>query len=317
MPKCLECGFVATRLQWTHFKYNCSGKFANGREYQAAYPRAELVDDELKKKACVTLNGLMRKYGTEEGQIRWENYKAKQAFTNSFEYKQQKYGWSEEDFEAYNKSRASTLENMIAKYGEEKGSVKWQLYCERQSYTNTLDYFVEKYGEEKGFSKYSEINLLKAHTIENVQRVHNCSMDDAKRILESRNLSVAFTSNLEKIIISEIEQRLRRKLQFTINTKQYCVWGNDKPNFYDIVDNNRAIEINGDYWHCNPNRYDPNYYHPTSQLLAEEIWIKDRQKIDLLLELRNIPTLVVWESEYIDNKKEVINKCIQWLQVEK
>ena len=29
MVKCLECGFESSRLQWTHFKYNCTGRFAN------------------------------------------------------------------------------------------------------------------------------------------------------------------------------------------------------------------------------------------------------------------------------------------------
>ena len=33
MPTCKECGFTASRLQWTHFKFNCTGKFNNGKEF--------------------------------------------------------------------------------------------------------------------------------------------------------------------------------------------------------------------------------------------------------------------------------------------
>jgi beta-mannanase len=50
MPKCLECGVEAQRLQWTHFKYKCTGKFKNGKEYQAAYPGSKVVDEELSQK---------------------------------------------------------------------------------------------------------------------------------------------------------------------------------------------------------------------------------------------------------------------------
>ena len=34
MIKCLECGFESSRLQWTHFKFNCTGRFNNGTEYK-------------------------------------------------------------------------------------------------------------------------------------------------------------------------------------------------------------------------------------------------------------------------------------------
>lgn len=50
MPKCLECGFESSRLQWTHFRYKCTGRFKNGTEYKKAYPNALLVDEEIAKK---------------------------------------------------------------------------------------------------------------------------------------------------------------------------------------------------------------------------------------------------------------------------
>lgn len=317
MPECLECGFTAPRLQWTHFKYKCTGRFSNGAEYKKAHPGAELVDEDLKKRASVTEAGLIKKYGNTEGKVRWESYRQKQANTNTREYKKEKYGWTDKQFGEYNKSRAVTLENMIAKHGEIDGAVKWQVYCERQAYTNTLDYFVSKYGKEAGKRHYNRINALKAHTLENVQRVHACTKQEAKDILEGRNVSALYTSNLEKDIIAELEQGLGVKLDYTINTKQYCVWGNDKPNFYDIVHNNKAIEINGDYWHCNPNKYNAEYFHPHAEETAKAIWDKDTQKNLLLENERNIPVLVIWESEYLQNKEEAIQKCIQWIQQEK
>ena len=60
MPKCLECGFEASRLQWTHFKYKCTGRFSNGREYKKVYPSALLVDKELAKNTAITKNNLIK-----------------------------------------------------------------------------------------------------------------------------------------------------------------------------------------------------------------------------------------------------------------
>lgn len=315
MPKCLECGFEAPRLQWTHFKYKCTGRFSNGKEYQQAYPGAKLVDDELAKRCRVTEELMIKKHGVVDGKKKWEGYRQRQAYTNSYEYKQKKFGWSKDEFDRYNKSRSMTLENMISRYGEVNGTIKWQEYCERQAYTNTEAYFIEKYGQSVGKQKYQQINALKAHTIENVQRIHNVDYFDAVRILESRP-TLGFSSNLELEIIDAIEEKIGM-LQYTIKTKQYCVYGNNKANFYDIVHNNRAIEINGDYWHCNPAQYPTNYFHKQSGLLAEDIWQRDFEKIKLIQAKRGIPVLIIWESEYLNNPKETIEKCIKWMHNER
>jgi micrococcal nuclease len=78
--------------------------------------------------------------------------------------KQEKYGITKEDFTRYNKSRATTLENLIHRYGEEEGAKKWDEYCKIQSYAgSSLKYFEEKFGEEEGVRKWVEINYLKSH----------------------------------------------------------------------------------------------------------------------------------------------------------
>ena len=158
MIKCQECGFVTNRLQWTHFKYKCSGSAKNIKDYLLLHPGAKLVSEELSKNTAVTLENLIKKYGNIEGQNRWANYKSKQATSNTFEYKKEKYGWTEEQFKEYNRSRAVTLEKMIEKYGEENGTIMWETYCERQAFTNTKKYFQEKYGEVTGSLKYFDIN---------------------------------------------------------------------------------------------------------------------------------------------------------------
>ena len=314
MPKCLECGFEAPRLQWTHFRYKCSGRFKNCQEYRDAYPGAKLVDNDLAAKTAITLENLIKKHGEIEGIKRWDEYRLKQARSNSFEYKKEKYGWTKEQFNEYNKSRAITLENLTKKHGEIEGTKRWIAYCERQAYTNTREYFVEKYGKEIGTEKYKEICKSKSHSIESIMLRTGCSYNKAiEKYKERKQSSNQYSSGLELEIINKIEDTLGISLDYSAKTKQYCIYANNKVNFYDIVHNMKAIEINGDYWHCNPKLYEANYYHSHSDNLAKDIWEKDRLKIEALEKERGIKTMIIWESEYKADPDGTIKRCIEWL----
>ena len=86
----------------------------------------ELFDEESIKPYLVenpvTLENMSRKYPRAEAEERYRIYIEKQRVKNTYEFKKQKYGWTEEQFNEYNKSRAVTLENCIKKHGEEKGT---------------------------------------------------------------------------------------------------------------------------------------------------------------------------------------------------
>jgi G:T-mismatch repair DNA endonuclease (very short patch repair protein) len=72
---------------------------------------------------------------------------------------------------------------------------------------------------------------------------------------------------------------------------------------------NLVIEYNGDYWHCNPEKYSSDYFHQVKQKTAQELWDYDRNKVDLII--RNGYNLeVVWESQLKKNPK-LINQIIK------
>jgi hypothetical protein len=311
---CKECGYETTRIQWTHLRYKCTGRFQSIKEYIDAYPDAPIVDPDLAKKTAVTKESLIAKYGEVQGNQKWEQYREKQRFSNTFEYKQKKYGWDRDKFDEYNRSRSITLENLIKKYGEVEGAIRWQNYCERQAYTNTEEYFIEKYGVEVGRRKYLSVNRMKAHTLENVIRVHGCNEDEAIDIISNRKINPTFTSKMEKDVILAVQNILGQDIEYSVLSKQYCVYGNNKANFYDIVHNNRCIEIYGDYWHCNPQKYVSNYYHQIIESTASDIWLRDQMKVQLITEKRKIPVLIIWESDIILDMKNTIERCVAWIQ---
>lgn len=312
MIKCLECGFETNRLQWTHFRYKCTGRFQNSQEYVKEYPGALLVDPALAKRTAVTESTLIKKYGKVEGTKRWNQYRQRQADVNSFEYKQKKYGWTKEQFDEYNKSRAVTLAGNIEKYGEEEGTKRWMNYCERQAYTNTLAYFVEKYGEKEGTKRYERVCSEKSHTAESVAARLGISLKDARLVLQSRQ-SVGFISEAERQFVLELEKYLGFSLKYSCLTTQYKVYSNNRLYVYDVVHGNRAIEFNGDYWHCNPKIYTEDFVNPTTQVLAKDAWAQDAEKIQVLLEEREIETLTVWDKDWQENKEETLKLCADWI----
>lgn len=271
--RCLECGAVKTRLQHTHFKNKCSGRFQSGKEYQQVHIGAEVVAPNLRKLTGGTLDNYIKLHGPVEGQRLWDEYKAKQAHSNTFEYKQEKHGWTEDQFNEYNLSRASTKENFIERHGEAEGTKKWKEYVERQAYTTTLEYFVEEYGEAEGTKKYNAFNKARFNVIVDGQ---------------SSGMELDF---LELLIDNVSGAGLGIKTQ--------CQVGNNSRLKFDAVwpHKRKALEFNGTNWHADPSRYTADQVIPFVNQTAQEIWNKDAAKIKLAEEA-GYSVFVVWQREF-------------------
>lgn len=63
-----------------------------------------------------------------------------------------------------------------------------------------------------------------------------------------------------------------------------------------IKDKNLVVEFNGDYWHCNPNKYKPDYFHKHKKKTAQQIWEDDSLRIENIKKL-GYNLIVVWESD--------------------
>jgi len=260
----------------------------------------------------VTLENLIKKYGKSEGTQRWHDYKSKQAYTNSFEYKKEKYGWSETQFNEYNQSRSQTLEKMIERHGETEGAAKWENYCLRQGYTNTKEYFISKYGIKHGTEKYLEINHKKTipHSPDLLAHQLAITKDEAVEIILARS-STYYSSKLELEFTTMLETEVG-KLDHKSEKDPYGIWSNDLNTYvvYDIKHKNCVIEFNGDYWHANPTIYaDTAIIRGKSAL---DIRHRDMLKLKTAQD-RGFSTLVVWEDEFRANKLETINKVKTWI----
>lgn len=77
----------------------------------------------------------------------------------------------------------------------------------------------------------------------------------------------------------------------------------------DILNTNKkiAIEYNGDYYHCNPRKWNPEDYNVIIKMTAKEKWNLDRCRKFELMRLGYI-IIVIWESDWKQNKEFLINK---------
>jgi hypothetical protein len=87
------------------------------------------------------------------------------------------------------------------------------------------------------------------------------------------------------------------------------VHGKHKWKFYDVKIDNILIEINGDYWHANPTKYNSNHVFtfPKYVTTASEIWDADKFKQDLAIN-NGYTFLCIWETEIKQNIDDVIKK---------
>lgn len=257
---------------------------------------------EDRKKYAMTREKMISKYGPEEGQKRWDKYCARQAETNTFEYKQKTYGWTQEKFDEFNASRAVTKENLIRRHGEEKGLAKWDAYCARQSETKSWPYMVKKYGIEKARA----INRSKAITLENMVRLYGET--------EGRKAYQKW-SDTTKFGVSNVSQECFDRMRPIITKSGYTCKYNDhlgeqaiqagnKTYFLDfyIPELKACVEFNGSVFHGDPRIFEDNEKcNPWApELTAKDMQDADAERYDLLLKEHGIKTYIIWELDYND-----------------
>jgi hypothetical protein len=69
---------------------------------------------------------------------------------------------------------------------------------------------------------------------------------------------------------------------------------------------NLIIEFNGDYWHCNPNKYHPDYFHPHKKKTSKQIWDEDIIRIDNIKKY-GYNLEIIWETDFIQNPNIIEN----------
>lgn len=312
---CEVCGRSFKRVTHKHLAHHS----LTLAEYSARYPSAQLISDTVRSKLSTNkLSAWIDRYGETEGTQRYNEYKQMLADKNTFEYKQQKYGWSKEEFDQYNADRATTRDNMIKRYGPIEGQVKWDAYRAKQAIAGcTIEWFMTQYGADCGKSMYDRVCRSKRHTLSNYIEKYGVDVGTSRYYKWLNRFSVTHyaSSKPEKELVQFL-QTIYDGTMYTHLTRQFCKWSHtmNRAVMYDVVipDKRIAVEFNGDFWHCNPSMYQSDYYHPVRKLLASQIWDIDRDKAQLLSQ-EGYRVITVWESDWSNNKHIIIDELTQCL----
>jgi hypothetical protein len=126
----------------------------------------------------------------------------------------------------------------------------------------------------------------------------------SKKLKETRRqgkIKSIIRSKKEKEIASQIKKmKYVVKESFKVDTKICDIY---------LPELNLIIEYNGDYWHCNPKKYDENFFNKSKNKTAKEIWEYDKNKIDLIRGY-GYNLEIVWESD-LKQDPSIINKIIK------
>jgi len=337
--------------QKTHKKYcdiaglefaNSICEYAKGLKKRASDMYA-IVDDILKYGGSLDWNGVLRlymeytsirakvserkmliRYGQVEGAIRWLQYRTKQAYSNSLEYKQSIHGWTEQDYISYNKSRAVTKVNLVNRHGELEGTRKWNEYIDRQAFAGCKkEYFIQKYGTDKGDQIYRELSIKKTIKIDNYIAKYGVAEGTRRYIhrWSGSAMSEYVHSNISQKMFWQLLERIPESKRYTVffAEKNYEYLFNHKDmhgvvfvDFY-CATTNKVIEFYGDYYHGNPRKYADDYYNTQIGKHVAAIHDSDNKRIDTLDALFGVETLVVWEYDWRKRPEEMIDKCLKFL----
>lgn len=121
-------------------------------------------------------------------------------------------------------------------------------------------------------------------------------LDFLKKIQSNNAIQNQANGKLKTAPISKAEKELKKILedlgyivepQFGIGSLKYDLY---------LVNHNIIIEYNGDYWHCNPNKYKSNYFNQKKNMYAWQLWDQDKRKKELA-EKNGHKLFIIWEAD--------------------
>jgi hypothetical protein len=267
-----------------------------------------------------TLEEYQKRYGIEDGYIRWKKRNDHQAYTSS-------------------------LLRYIDEYGEDAKNI-----IKKIKNNTSLTSFIERFGEEAGKKQYTEyINKLKLSSKRSIEYwINKCNgdLETAKILFKDFHNNTSLDKFIKKYgddlgkekYASWLISINGKKNQFYSKISQKLFWvlynelklSNEDTKFYELNEEqlfyknnniirvdfkykNKIIEFNGDYWHANPETYDSLELINGKE--AKNIWEKDEKRIEWL-KSSGYEVLIIWEKDYKKNTNLIIDNCKKFLLYE-
>lgn len=200
-------------------------------------------------------------------------------------------------------------------------------FGDKTIYNKAIDTWVEKYGVTNPNKSKLVRDKTKATCLDKYGYVASFMHPDIKRkCIESLNIngergsskiSVDFFKNVSDRFPNSISSKFKYSnhgdeliiKDFNNNTCYYLDFS------YVNKDIKFAIEFNGNYFHMNPTMYsenDPAPFCKDGTRTAKDIWDFDDHRKQVI-ESQGFKVLTVWEYDYLHDKENTINKCVNFI----
>jgi len=276
MIKCLECNRELKQISYKHLK-SCCGLTPS--EYKLKHPKAELYSEETKKAVA--------RSGADNG--RWKGGKP--------------LVYCELCGKKITGRGKSKLCVSCSKSGERNG-----FFNKKHSFETRLKMKEGAKHRDKTTYNYGHASPEKLREIAK-ERWANWSEEEREKYIQP--FIEAGLKHNKKSKNTKIEQKIASILdEMGIEFKQNAFIKNKNVDF--LIGNN-IIECYGDYWHCNPLKYNETYYHKNLHLTAAEKWDIDKKRVEVFKEM-GYNVLIFWEYDIHNKEKEierVIKECIK------
>lgn len=147
------------------------------------------------------------------------------------------------------------------------------------------------------WKKKATENLKKKWLSGDLEYVRKIMSEKLKETRRLGKIKSVVTSRKEKEIIDSLRNVGYETINsYRIDTKICDMY---------IPSLNLIIEYFGDYWHCNPNKYDSKYFNKKKNMYAEQIWDYDKRKVDLIVSY-GYNLEVLWENDLKYNNNKLI-----------
>lgn len=256
-----------------------------------------------KYKLTNSLEGYIKKYGEEVGAKKWNNLINKRASKLTKEYIKNTY--PDSDYNKIIKKRFghTSLYSFKKRFGDTEGEIRYKDFIKNLSYKSSLEYLYDTMNKDEA-DRIREERKIKHNTT----KFTNGSFSTSNYSMISQDLFWILYDNLSD----------KSTLKFYTYNKEFYLYDKELKNvyIYDFKYKNKIIEFNGDYYHCNPSIYSPEYYNKQKEISAKMIWELDNIKINSARK-DGFDVLIVWQKEFIDNPECIIKECLKFLKDER
>jgi len=303
---CKICGSKCKRIYGNHLKkHNITSK-----EYLDMFPNEKLaIDDDLKATSKNSGKHMKNDYYKKLFSAKLKNNNPNRKDITTEQERKSRSPFCLEFYSGENPQKQhneflksfNIIQNTKLEYYLNKGynlSESEKLLNERQS-TFSLKKCIDKYGYNDGIE------------------VFNKRQEKWKNsLIKNGNLKNGYSKISQELF--NILDCFYEKSNNYFHSKngEYFIHDAGRLFLYDFVDfdNKKIIEYNGDVFHANPNMFKfdehPNPFN--TKLTSDDIWNYDMEKYYIAIK-NGFDVLIIWDSEYLDDKIKIILKCLNFL----